>query len=145
MPSSKFNRLPTPRLRPAICFPPPGSCRKSYVVNQPEWIVGRYKWKDWHPPNPIDRYGLMDLQWEPANVRYYGCLDHGRGWVSMTLTHDPLDMVYRLDLRCHIQPDQYLIHSWFDIPHHSLGHIDTGNLTMVNEVGIDYREARAVG
>jgi len=145
MPSSKFNRLPTPRLRPAICFPPPGSCREKYYDPHPWWITGCYRWKDWHPPVPVDLYGQIAMEWKPASQTYYGRHVRPGTIISLELYNYRFPEIYVLTLRLHIDPDQDLIHTWDDTPNAKYPPIDTGPLTMTNEVGKDYRMAWAVG
>ncbi|MEE9602714.1 MAG: hypothetical protein V3V75_05370 [Thermoguttaceae bacterium] len=144
MPSSKFNRLPVPRLRPAICFPPPGSCRKTYTANQPPWIAGRFKWKDWHPPKPIDWFGIIECQWDPASSSWKGKNILPDGYVTMDVWPIGLFYMYTLHLYVHVNPAIINYHTWFNIPSRSETHVDTGNLSLINQPDIDYREARAV-
>jgi len=145
MPSSKFNRLPTPRLRPAICFPPPGSCKRKYIDIKPLFIIGHYRWVDWHPPVPVDLYGQITMQWYLDDLCWWG--GHTRPGTLITLelyaVTFPDKFSVRMDL--HIDPDQDLFHFWTDLPFNNIFHIDTGPLTMVNEVDKDYREAWVVG
>ena len=145
MPSSKFNRLPTPRLRPAICFPPPGSCRKELWDEHPWWILGWYRWKDWHPPVPVDLHGQITMEWQPDSLTYYGRHVRPGTIISIELYHYNFPQMYVVTLRLHIDPDHDLIHTFYDTERASYPPIETGLLTMINQVGIDYRQAWARG
>ncbi len=142
---SKFARHPTPRLRPPICFPPPGSCRRTYTVNQPKELTAYYKWKDSHPPVPVDLFGLINMPWFPDTSSWWG--GHVRPGTRITLEiwRNMPAGTYIVLFSLQIDPDQNLWHVWSNIPFRTREHIDTGPLIMVNQVGIDYREARIVG
>ncbi len=143
--SSKFARTPTPRLRPPICFPPPGSCRRAYTTDHPSVLTGYYKWKDWHPPVPVDLSGIFDMPWFQDTLSWWAGHDRPGTRITLEIWRITFPGTYTVRIDLFIAPDQYLHHYWSGIPFRTPEHIDTGPLSMVNPIGEDYRQARVFG
>lgn len=142
MPSSKFNRHPTPRLRPPTCYPPAGSCWPLYPNEFPPRLNAWGTWYDLDPLDPIWGSGCASLKSAAPGLGW-------SGWSAPDVSIIQFHVLPSLELlrwNCHMT-----LYYHFHAPaHHCFEKVwvdprfpfDTGLLQDVVIVGADFRGLR---
>jgi len=145
MPSSKFNRHPTPRLRPAICYPPPGSCWPLFTNEDPAYFRAWVHWKDLAHAVPIDWKGTVYCDPTIQVGIWDGRRRADLGWIGMRVTRMFPPIVWMLTIYVirWFGPDEahYFYHFYEDWSKP----FDSRIMSHVHEVGVSYRQIHVRG
>lgn len=139
MPSSKFNKRPVPRRRPAICIAPPGSCLPPFDTRTPPDLYGWVNWRDLDPVSPMDAKSMMTTVPRSPTGLYKAIVVIGSATIGANIQDNwPAPTV---DVEIFYQDAFWGYQSWF-FPTLSMPvdrPFNTGTLTAIFVPGTDFR------
>lgn len=137
MPSSKFNRVPVPRLRPPICIPPAGSCYTKFPHDDPPFLNAFADWLDLDPLDPTQASGYCVLDKIGPGRTYYGQALYGTIGVGAGCAHTGVGPLWDLTIY-HLDTSRapYSV-TWSDIWIDPTRPFDSQRLHIVNIPGRD--------
>ena len=145
MPGSKFNRHPTPRLRPAICYPPPGSCLETWPDDQPKYLAAFVRGVWLNCPTPVDWTALLQLPKDPLFTTWFAQALFADGRMYLQLQSFPPSGRYLIRLEINVWPDFVFRHTWDPVPSSRPQYFDSGVLTHVAIPATQYMQTRVMG
>lgn len=142
MPSSKFNKQPVARRRPAICIAPAGSCLPAVDPRRPEYIHGCIQWLDLDPLGPADSIAILRAGPRQLGGEYSGevTLENARLGVILKDEWPTPTCIVQIWLFDPWRPPEYF--TWPDVPLPLEKDFDTHLLTYIHIPAYDLRMAR---